>query len=218
MKFDWHFAWQIMPQLLKGAWITLSVTILSFGVALIGGAVLLAILLLAPTWVSEPLRRCVDVVRSTPLLVQIFFLFYMLPEWGVRLGPYETGIFALGLHYSCYLSDAYRAALFSVTRSQWSAGSALGLTGWQTLRYVVFPQMGPIFVPIAGSLLVYMFKDTPILAAITVREMMQVASQIGADNFRYMEPLTLVGGLFLAMSLLVSRCMRLIERRTTFWR
>lgn len=218
MNFDWQFAWQILPSLAAGARITLGVTLASFCVALVGGALLLATIQLSPRWIGRPLRQMADFVRGTPLLVQVFFFFYMLPDWGVILGPLQTSVVVFGLHYSCYLYEAYRSALLSVRSTQWSAGKALGLSGEQVFRFIVLPQMGPVFVPIAGSFLVYMFKDTPVLAAITVREMMQVASQIGADNFRYMEPLTIVGVLFLAMSLAVSRGVRWLERRITLWR
>ncbi|WP_250502063.1 ectoine/hydroxyectoine ABC transporter permease subunit EhuD [Caballeronia sp. AZ7_KS35] len=218
MNFDWHFAWQILPSLASGARITLGVTLASFCVALVGGALLLAASELTPRWVARPLSRITGFIRGTPLLVQVFFFFYMLPEWGVTLGPLWTGVIAFGLHYSCYLHDTYRSALLSVGHAQWSAGRALGLTDRQVFVNVVLPQMGPVFVPVAGSFLVYMFKDTPVLAAITVREMMQIASQIGADNFRYMEPLTIVGVLFLVMSLAVSRGIRWLEKRLTLWR
>ncbi|WP_027211040.1 ectoine/hydroxyectoine ABC transporter permease subunit EhuD [Burkholderia sp. WSM2232] len=218
MNFDWRFAWQILPSLVAGARITVGVTLASFCVALAGGALLLAVTELTPRWVARPLSRITGVIRGTPLLVQVFLFFYMLPDWGVTLGPLWTGVIAFGLHYSCYLYETYRSALLSVRRAQWSAGKALGLTDRQVFVNVVLPQMVPVCVPIAGSFLVYMFKDTPLLAAITVREMMQVASQVGSDNFRYMEPLTIVGLLFLIMSLATSRGIRWVEKRTTRWR
>jgi polar amino acid transport system permease protein len=211
--FDWHFAWSILPQLLKAAQVTFAITVASFAVAVVGGLPLLALRVSRVPVVSRTTTWIVDFIRGTPLLVQVFFIYYVAPSYGLRLGPWETGVVALGLHYSCYMSETYRSALFAVRRGQWDAARALGLSRLAIFHKVIWPQMWPVLVPVGGSYLVYMFKDTPVLAAITVRELLQVSAQIGADNFRYLEPITLVGVLFLAMSLLVSYLTRLIERR-----
>jgi polar amino acid transport system permease protein len=213
MLFDWSFALEILPDLLRAARTTLLVTAASFAVAIFGG---MGVLWLAgcrfrpAAWLVVALS---DLIRATPLLIQVFFLFFILPTVGINLEPITTGIVAIGLHYSCYMAEVYRAGLMAVRTGQWQAASALGLSPFATLRYVVIPQMLPVVVPTAGSYLVYMFKDTPILAAITVRELMQVASRIGAENFRYLEPITLVGLLFLAMSLLASFLVGRVEKR-----
>jgi polar amino acid transport system permease protein len=213
MIFDWHFAWSILPQLAKAAQLTFLITVLSFVVALVGGLLLLFLRMSRFVAISRPTAWVVDFIRGTPLLVQVFFIYYIGPDYGLTLGPIETGVLALGVHYSCYMSEAYRAAFLAVDRGQWEAARALGLNPWRTVHKVVWPQMWPLVVPIAGSYLVYMFKDTPILTAITVRELMQVASKIGAEHFRYMEPITLVGALFLAMSLATSYAVRVVERK-----
>lgn len=213
MIFDWHFAWSILPQLLKAAQVTFAITLASFAVAVVGGLPILALRMSKIAAVSRTTTWIVDFIRGTPLLVQVFFIYYVAPSYGLRLGPWETGIVALGLHYSCYMSETYRSALFAVRRGQWDAARALGLSRLAIFHKVIWPQMWPVLVPVGGSYLVYMFKDTPVLAAITVRELLQVSAQIGADNFRYLEPITLVGALFLAMSLLISYLARVIERK-----
>jgi polar amino acid transport system permease protein len=213
MSFNWEFAWSILPQLLKAAQVTFLITLASFFVAIIGGLPILFLRLSKNKYVSRVTTWIVDFIRGTPLLVQVFFIFYVAPDYGLRLGPVETGILALGLHYSCYMSETYRTALQSIGHGQLEAAQALGLKPMRIFQKVLWPQMYPIIVPIAGSFLIYMFKDTPILAAITVRELMQVSSQIGADYFRYMEPITIVGVLFLVMSLLASYAIRIIERK-----
>jgi len=211
--FDWSFAWSILPALAKAAQTTFLITVTSFVIALFGGLLLLALRESPMALLSRPTMWAVDFIRGTPLLIQVFFIYYLAPDYGLRLSPLATGILALGVHYSCYLCEAYRSALHAIRRGQWDAARALGLAPHAVFHLVIWPQMRPLVVPIAGSYLVYMFKDTPILAAITVREMMQVAAQIGADKFRYMEPLTLVGVLFLLMSLLASYATRALERR-----
>ena len=213
MTFDWQFAWSILPQLAKAAQLTFLITLSSFGVALIGGMLLLYLRMSKSQLVARPVAWVIDFIRGTPLLVQVFLIYYIGPNYGLRLGPIETGILALGVHYSCYMSEIYRTAFQAVGRGQWEAARALGLNPWRTFQKVIWPQMWPVVVPLGGSYLVYMFKDTPILAAITVRELMQVAAQIGADNFRYMEPVTIVGALFLVMSVSVAYLTRVLERR-----
>lgn len=213
MVFSWEFAWSIFPQLLKAAQTTFLITLASFLVAVVGGLPILFLRMSKNRYISRPVAWIADFVRGTPLLVQVFFIYYIAPNYGLRLGPIETGIAAIGLHYSCYMAETYRTALQSIGQGQREAAQALGLKRVRTFQKILWPQMCPIVVPIAGSYLVYMFKDTPILAAITVRELLQVSSQIGADNFRYMEPLTIVGVLFLIMSLLAAYFTRVLERK-----
>ena len=213
MIFDWQFAWSILPKLARAAEVTFLITLVSFFAALAGGLVLFGLRMTGRPALVRPLTWIIDFIRGTPLLVQVFFIYYVAPNYGLRLGPIETGILAMGLHYSCYMSEIYRTAFQAVGKGQWEAARALGLTPLRTFQKVIWPQMWPVFVPIAGTYLVYMFKDTPILAAITVRELMQVAAQIGADNFRYMEPVTIVGALFLAMSVVAAYLTRILERK-----
>jgi polar amino acid transport system permease protein len=143
--------------------------------------------------------------------VQIYFLYYLGPNVGISLSPVTTGIAALSVHYSCYLAEAYRAGLEAVPRGQWDAVTALGFGRLQAYTRIILPQALQPMVPAAGTYLVHMFKETPLLASISVAEMMFVASEIGADRFRYLEPITICGLLFLVMSLGAAQVMRLIE-------
>jgi polar amino acid transport system permease protein len=155
----------------------------------------------------------VEFIRSTPLLVQIYFLFFVLPDFGIRLSPLTTGVLALGLHYSAYTAEVYRAGIEGVPKGQWEAAIALNMKPWRIWHAVILPQALPPVIPAMGNYLVAMFKDTPMLAAITVLELLQTAKLIGAESFRYLEPLTLVGLLFLAISLLSSRLIHTLETR-----
>jgi len=147
------------------------------------------------------------------LLIQLYFLYFGLPAFGVSASPLLTGILGLGLHYSTYCSEVYRAGIEGVPRGQWEAARALGFRRLDTWRRVVLPQAIPPIVPALGNYLISMFKDSPLLAAITVTELLQTAKIIGAERFRYLEPLTLVGLLFLAVSLVASRGVRWLELR-----
>ena len=152
-------------------------------------------------------------MRSTPLLVQMFFLFYVLPETGFRLSPLATGVLALGIHYAAYCAEVYRAGIEGIPKSQYEAATALNLSPARTTFAIVLPQAIPPVVPALGNYLVAMFKDTPLLSAITVLELLQRAKILGSESFRYVEPLTMVGLAFLVLSLIAASGIRRLETR-----
>ena len=215
MDFDFAFALSILPDLLRGAVVTGEVVVAGFILALIGGL----LLALARRSAAPALRGACDVyvefVRNTPLLVQIYFLFFVLPLWGITLSAVTTGVVALGLNYSAYLAEVYRSGIDFLPRGQWEAARALDLSPRTTWLRIVLPQAIPPLVPVLGNYLIGMFKDTPLLAVITVPEMMQTAKQIAGTTYRYNEPYTLLALIFLAMSLPASALFRALERH---WR
>lgn len=214
MIFDWAYAWEIAPRLGRALWITVQATFFGMVLAVLLGLAL-AMMRRAP-WrlLSWPTAFLVEFVRSTPLLVQLYFLFYLLPGLGVRFSPLTTGILALGIHYAAYCAEVYRAGIESVPRGQWEAATALNLSGWRTATGIILPQAIPPVVPALGNYLVAMFKDTPLLSAITVVEVLQQSKIIGSASFRYTEPITLVGVMFLVLSLLAAWLVRRTEKLT----
>lgn len=212
VAFDWPFAWSILPQLLEALVVTVRATLVGFALALGVGLVLA----LARRSRLRPLALAalafVEFVRSTPLLVQLFFLFYLVPAYG-NVSPFVIGVAALGLHFGAYISEVYRAGVESVPAGQWEAATALNLSRRRTLVAVVLPQAIPPILPALGNYLIVMFKDVAVLSAITVVEVLQTAKIIGAESFRYLEPLTIVGLLYLALSYPSSLLVRALERR-----
>lgn len=213
MLFDWGFAWEILPRLGQAALITIEATVIGFALAATLGLVLALLRRSRTWWISWPAAGFIEAVRSTPLLVQIYFMFFIFPEYGVSMPALVTGILGLGLHYSAYTSEVYRAGLDGVERGQWEAATALNLSPYRTYRDIVIPQALPPIVPALGNYLVGMFKETPLLSAIAVVEIMQTAKIIGSETFRYIEPITLVGLFFLGLSLLSAMGIRRLERR-----
>lgn len=211
--WDWGFAVDILPALLGAFVVTVEATLVGMTLALVLGLLWAVLRRSRRKPLSHGAYWIVQWVRSTPLLVQIYFLFFVLPEAGIRMSPFLTGIVALGLHYSAYTAEVYRAGIDGVPRGQWEAALALNLAPLRTWTAVVLPQAIPPVIPALGNYLIAMFKDTPMLAAITVMEMLQTAKLIGAETFRYLEPLTLVGAIFLAVSLLSSRLVSKLEVR-----
>ncbi|AUA58507.1 Inner membrane amino-acid ABC transporter permease protein yecS [Achromobacter spanius] len=211
--FDWSFALEILPTLGSALVITIQATLLGMLVAITLGLVLAMLRRSRLHIVSLPTAFVIEFIRSTPLLVQMYFLFYVLPLTGVQMSPLATGIVALGVHYATYCAEVYRAGIEAVPRGQWEAATALNMSRWRTAVGVVLPQAIPPVVPALGNYLVAMFKDTPLLSAITVVELLQQSKMIGSATFRYTEPLTLVGVLFLALSLVAAWGVRGLEAR-----
>ena len=209
--FDWAFAWEILPTLGSALIITVQATVLGMSLAVVLGLILAMLRRVRSRWISAPVAVLIEFVRSTPLLVQMYFLFYVLPQTGMRLSPLVTGILALGVHYAAYCAEVYRAGIESVPRGQLEAATALNLSPWRTAVGVVLPQAIPPVVPALGNYLVAMFKDTPLLSAITVVELLQQSKIIGSATFRYTDPLTLVGVLFLLLSLVAAWGVRRLE-------
>jgi polar amino acid transport system permease protein len=209
--FDFDFALSILPLLLRASIITIEATVVSFTIALIGGFVLMLGLSLTNPYLRWPIWAVAQFVRSTPLLLQLYFLFFVLPAYGITMSPFATGVLGLGLHYSFYIAEVYRAGFESVSRGQWEAATALNYRKIDAVIRIILPQAVPPTIPVLANYMISMFKDTPILASITVIELMQTANIIASEKFLYVEPMTLVGLIFLAMSLVASACVRLLE-------
>lgn len=209
--WDWAFTFEILPVLAKAAVISIEATLLGFVLAA-GLGLVLALLRIAFPWTAWPVSVLVELIRSTPLLIQIFFLYFVFPSFGVTLDAFTAGVLALGIHYAAYCSEVYRAGFDNIPRGQWEASIALNLSPWTTFRDIIIPQAIPPIVPALGNYLVALFKETPLLSAIAVLELMQTAKIIGSETFRYTEPITLVGLFFLAMSLVSAAFIRAAER------
>ncbi|MCQ4042406.1 ectoine/hydroxyectoine ABC transporter permease subunit EhuD [Streptantibioticus rubrisoli] len=211
--WDWSYTGHVLPDLLRGLLVTLEATALGSVLAFALGLVW-ALAFRAPTrWVRWPVGAVVEFVRNTPLLVQLFFLFYVLPTTGLTFSPLTTGVIGLGLHYSTYTAEVYRAGIDGVPPGQWEAATALSLPRRRTWTAVILPQAIRRVVPALGNYVIAMFKDTPMLAAITVLDMLKQAEEAGAESFRYTEPITVVGLLFVLIAYPTSLLMRALERR-----
>lgn len=209
--WKWDFAWEILPRLIVATGNTLIAAGAGYSIALVLG-LMLAIAQRTPyRGVTFVVREFVEFIRSTPLLLQIFFVFYVGPQFGIRLSPWVSGMLAIGLHYSCYLSEVYRGGLDSVPRGQWEAATALNMTTVQKYRRIIIPQAIVPALAGMGNYLVGIFKDTPMLSVIGVAELIHTANAIGSEHYRFLEPLTLVGLIFLAISLPAAGLIRAFE-------
>src|SRR5690606_22803671 len=145
--------------------------------------------------------------------IQIFFLYYVMTEFGLTFDAMQAGVLALGLHSGAYCSEVYRAGLKNVPKGLWEASLALNLSPLTTFKDVILPQAIPPIVPALGNYLVALFKETPLLSVIAVLELMQTAKILGSESFQYTEPITLVGLFFLVFSLVSAALIRRVEQR-----
>lgn len=201
LEWKWDLAWEILPRLIEATSRTVLAAGGGFAVALVLGLVLALAQRTRFRLLTMITREIVEFVRSTPLLLQVFFVYYVGPQFGLRLSPWTAGLIAIGLHYAAYLSEVYRGGIESVPKGQWEAAKAINLSVAKTYRRIVIPQALPPALAGIGNYLVGILKDTPMLSVIGVAELMHTANAIGAENYRYLEPFTIVGLIFLALSL-----------------
>ncbi|WP_206952435.1 ectoine/hydroxyectoine ABC transporter permease subunit EhuD [Trinickia acidisoli] len=211
--FDIYYAVHILPALARASLYTIGITLVGFAIALVLGLAL-ALLRRSPiASIARTVGFVVEFIRSTPLLIQVYVIFYVGPLYGLNVSALTAGTIGIAVHYACYVSEVYRAGLNCVARGQWEAACALSLSRRRTYVGVILPQAIRQVIPALGNYLVAMFKDTPVLSAITVVELMQQAKDIGSETFRYLEPITMTGAFFLVISLTFAAGVRHLERR-----
>ncbi len=212
-SWDWSAVGDFMPRFWDGVLVTLQAVVLGSLISFALGLVW-AIAFRAPTrFVRWPVGVITEFIRNTPLLVQLFFIFYVLPEWGIQFSALTTGIVAIGLHYSTYTMQVYRAGIEAVPVGQWEAATALSLPARRTWTAVILPQAIRRVVPALGNYVISMLKDTPMLLGIGVLEMLNEAKLEGAASFQYAEPITVVGIAFILIAYPASLLVRVLERR-----
>ena len=204
-----------MPYLLRGALVTVQISFFSMLLALVLGLVT-AIGRLSRLW---PVRVCagiyLEVVRGTPLLVQLFIVYYGLPSLGVRLEPFMAGFLTLGVHYGAYLSEVYRAGILSVDRGQWEAATSIGMGRTMVMREIILPQAIRTILPPIGNYFISMLKDSALVATISVTELLRSGQLRVAITFRAMDIYLMVALIYLVISYALSLLIRALERRAT---
>jgi polar amino acid transport system permease protein len=211
-EWKWDFTFQILPQML---WATLN-TIMAAGIGYAIAAVVGLLFLLGQRtpykFINIIVREIVEFIRSTPLLIQLFFVYFVGPQFGITLSAWVSAMITIGLHFGTYLSEVYRGALEGVPKTQWEACRALNFKTLYTYRRIVLPQAFPIAIPGMGNYLVGIFKDTPLLSTIGVAELFHAATAVGGYHYRYLEPYTIVGIIFLILSVPAAIGIRKLER------
>lgn len=214
--WSWETFIDAFPIIITGINVTLGLTVTSFLLALIVGFVWL-ILESTPIKVFNFIIYWIrEFIRSTPPIVQIFFLYYawpMVPYVGTSFTPFIAAMLALGIHFSTYVSEVYRSGIDSVDKGQWEASTALNLSMKDKWFNVVLPQALPPTIPMLGNYLIILFKEVPLAATIGVVGILSIARSYGADTWSYLEPLTIVAILFLVLSYPSALLVRMLENK-----
>ena len=212
MNFDRASEW--LPSLWAGLQLTVFLTFASMALALVIGLFLaLAQLDTRKKYFSWPARAFVELIRGTPLLLQLFYIYYVFPFFGLRLDPIVAGVIGLGINTGAYLSEVFRSGIDAVDKGQWEAADALGMPTGLTLRHVVLPQAFRIVIPPVGNYFISLFKDTALVSTISVSELLFSGQLLAAQTFRYIEIYSIIFVIYLAISYPASLGVRSIERR-----
>ncbi|QOR71866.1 ABC transporter permease subunit [Ruania alkalisoli] len=212
MDWSWDLAAQALPKLLEAFLrVTLLVTVVSSIGAAVLGLIWAIVLREAPKAVAAIVFRILDIIRMTPIPLQLVALYAVLLTTDVSF--LTIGLVVFAIHYSTYMAESYRAGIESIRPGQWEAATALSMSKARTWRAVIIPQALRATVPSLGNWAIAMFKDTPFLIMISVPEMVTAAREFGGKNFSYGEPIILAGLIFLAASYPTAVLMRKLENR-----
>lgn len=201
------------PLLWAGLRFTVPLTLLSFALGLFLGLLVAVIRLFGPAPLATIVRFYVWVFRGTPLLVQLFLIFYGLPSAGIVLDAFPAALIGFTLNIGAYTSETIRAAISSVPKGQWEAAHSIGMSWGQVMRRTILPQAARVAVPPLSNTFIALVKDTSLAAAITVPELFQAAQRIVATTY---EPLILyveAALIYLAMSSVLSQLQVRLEKR-----
>jgi cystine transport system permease protein len=200
------------PILLKGTGYTLIFAFAAMFGGLIIGFILAVARIVPSRWSQIPATVYVSMMRGTPLLVQVFIIYYGLPSIGISFEPLTAGVLALSLNAGAYISESLRGAIIGIARGQWSAGYSLGLNYGQNLRYVVMPQALRLAVPSMSNTLISLIKDTSLVSVITVTELLLATKDVIATTFQPLPLYLAAAGIYWILSLCLERVQGRLEK------
>lgn len=206
-------ALDFLPILLKGAVVTVQVTAGSFLLSSVIGLLLALMMVSKVRAISLIAIGVVNVIRGLPIIVQLFYIYFVLPDFGIQLTAFQAGVIGLGIAYSAYQAENFRAGIQAIHQGQIEAAESLGMRGAMVMRRVVLPQAFRIALPPYGNTLVMMLKDSSLVSTITVAEMTRAGQLIASSTFENMTVYTLVALLYLALSLPLGYALRRLEAR-----
>ena len=206
-------ALDFLPILLKGAVVTIEITFCAFVLSTLLGLVLALMRVSSNKVLSNAAATFINVIRGLPIIVQLFYIYFVLPDLGVQLSAFQAGFIGLGVAYSAYQAENFRAGIQAIDHGQIEAAQSIGMRGALIMRRVILPQAFRIALPPYGNTLVMMLKDSSLASTITVAEMTRAGQLIASSTFQNMTVFTLVALLYLALSLPLVYGLRRLERR-----
>ena len=202
------------PQLWAGVQVTIVLTLTSMALALVIG-LMLALAQLNPrrrvlVWSAYAF---VELIRGSPLLLQLFYIFYVFPFFGLKLSTFTAGVLGLAINYGAYLSEVFRAGIEAVDNGQWEAARSLGMPMWVIMAKVVLPQALRIIIPPVGNYFISLFKDTALVSTISIAELLFTGQLLAAETFRYLEIYSFIFTIYILISYPASLGVKWLERR-----
>lgn len=204
MSYQWLTLWGYVPAFLQAGWLTLQITVLSFVLAVVVGLATAVAGVSPVRLVRLVAQSYVEIIRNTPVLLQIFIVFFGLPSAGISLNAYWAGVLALGLNVGAYLSEVFRAGIASVPRGQLEAADILGLSPGQIFVNVVLPQAARAVYPAIVNYLIQLLLGTSLLSAIALPELTGTATVINARTLLYIQTFAVTLVAYLVLSNLLS--------------
>jgi polar amino acid transport system permease protein len=202
-----------LPDLLRGAWLTILVSLLSFGLALLFGLMfgLMRLSRLLPIRVVAAIY--IQFIRGTPLLLQLFFIYYVLPYAGITLTPFVSGVIGLTMNYSAYMAEVFRSGIQAIPKGQTEAGQSMGMSRRLLMRRIILPQAFRIIIPPLGNFFVSIFKDSALVSVITMRDLMFSGELLASATFKHFEIFTMVAVIYFLISYPTAKFVEWIEAR-----
>ena len=214
MSFDFSLIWNSLPLLLAGAGVTIEITAIAVGLGFIFGLIT-SVCRLSGVKILQVIAVCyVNIIRGTPMLVQIFLIYFALPMViGERINPLVAAVAACSINSGAYVSEIFRAGIQSVDKGQMEAGRSLGLSWMQTMRYVILPQAFKHVIPPLGNEFISMTKETSLVSVIGFEELTRRGQLIIAKTYGSFEIWLTVAAIYLVMTLTIARLVSYLERR-----
>ena len=201
------------PLLLEGLRNTLLLTCISYIIGLVLGLGLSILRVYGPLWVKAIVATYIEVFRGTPMVVQLFLIYYSLPSIGVRLDPFTSAIIAIGLNSGAYQAEYFRSAIGSISLGQWEAALSIGMKKATVIRTIIIPQVFRVALPALTNEIIYLLKYSSIAYFITVPELVYTGKIIGTRTFMYLQVYTVIAIIYVIFSLLFSELFFRVEKR-----
>lgn len=214
MSFDFSLIWNSLPLLLAGAGVTIEITAIAVGLGFVLGLIT-SVCRLSSVKILRGIAICyVNIIRGTPMLVQIFLIYFALPMViGERINPFVAAVAACSINSGAYVSEIFRAGIQSVDKGQMEAGRSLGLSWMQTMQYIILPQAFKHVIPPLGNEFISMTKETSLVSVIGFEELTRRGQLIIAKTYGSFEIWLTVAAIYLVMTLSIARLVSYLERR-----
>ena len=214
MTFQWNVIWENLPRFLDGALMTIWLSVVTMIIAIPGGLVLAFMRLSRFRAISLLAASFVEFFRATPLILQIYWVYYVLPAYfDVRLSQITTAIVGLSCNISAFNSETFRSGILSIRKGQWNAGRAIGMSDYQIMLYIVLPQAVLRILPALATTWVSLFKDTSLVSIISVADLSYVSLKIRSETYRILEVLTAMAVIYWLMGYPQAKIVDWLHRR-----